>query len=596
MTRKRREHRGDITPAVEPAPIAHDEEIPSFELPRRKARNRAEAARWDATMQECSAAGWDTPMNRREFLDASKKLGLGVAASSMLYPAFLAACGKTSSQLARGAGGKRFDAAGGDESDVINIGVISIYSGVGAFVGKLVEHGAGLAIEQINAHGLPDPSLAHAHNGFPDFDAYNKQRSGGVQIGGKRVRLKLIQRDDNLSAQVAVSNITEMITRDNIKGLIFAGLYDDIYAAKKILQQVNLPAIAAFGDLYSVDQLYPKTDYRQLFQMFPPDVWGIELSLEEYAMADRGYSKFAYLGDNTAIGAQGKRLISEVLGRHGKSLLAAEQYNVGDVDMTAQLQRIKGTGCNALLVWGIAGDTAHALENLKRLDAVYTDRAGALGAGGWHPQIIGFEGGAAERTFAVLAGDAARVGTMSYFYLGSVGVIPEFQTPVELFKKRWGQTPTGGENNPADAVYLMATAFARAGSTEPGKVIAALETIEGVNFSSITPHSFTKSRHISIEKDDIIGVSLERGGAVPTDPPYQLGTEFTGRGDVKAFHPPGYIGPTHFMRFNMEGLLRKHKKLFGDVLLKGGYGTQCTKRPDPSSPYGFKLTNECKIH
>lgn len=579
----------------EPKVPSADEPIPSFEEFRGKPRNRAEARRLDRMMDERSEAGWDTPVNRREFLSASTKLGLGTAATASLYPAFLAACGKTSPQLARG-NDARFDAAGGGTSDVINIGVISIYSGVGAFVGKLVEHGAGLAVEQINKHGLPDPKIATSNNGFPDFDAYFKQTEGGIKIGDKRVKLKLIQRDDNLSAQVAVSNITEMITRNNIKGLIFAGLYDDIYAAKKILQQENVPAIAAFGDLFSVNQLWPKTDYRQLFQMFPPDVWGIELALEEYAIRDRGYTRFAYLGDNTAIGAQGKRLIQEVLARQGKRLLAAEQYNVGDVDMTAQLQRIRNTNCNALLVWGIAGDTAHALENLKRLDAVYQNRDVSLRGPGWRPQIIGFEGGAAERTFAVLAGDAARVGTMSYFYLGAVGVIPELQTPVALFKKRWGQAPTGGENNPADAVFLLATAFQAAGTTDADKVIAQLERTKGANFSSITPHSFTKDRHISIEKDDMVGITLERGRAVQTQPPYELGVEFLGSGDTKAFHPPGYIGPTHFMRFNMEGLLRKHEKLFGDLLLKGGYGTQCTKRSDPSAPYGFRLTNECKVH
>jgi branched-chain amino acid transport system substrate-binding protein len=574
-------------------PIRPADPIPSHELPHREPARRAERRRLDQEMEEKTAAGFDTPINRREFLGTSKKLGLGVAATSWLYPAFLAACGKTAGGLSPGEGG-RFDVGGGGGGETINIGVISIYSGVGAFVGKLVDRGGQLAAEQINKHGLPAKGLQTANDGFPDFETYQKQTTGGI-LGGRKIRL--IARDDNLSAQVAVSAVQELITSFNIKGLIFAGLYDDIYAAKRLLAQYNLPAIAAYGDLASVGQLYPKTDYRQLFQMFPPDSWGIELALEEYAIRDRGYSRFAYLGDNTAIGAQGKRLIGEVLARNGKRLLAAEQYNVGDVDMTAQLQRIRGTSCNCLLIWGIAGDTAHALESLKRLDAVYRDHPAALGGSGWHPQIIGFEGGAAERTFAVLAGDAARVGTMSYWYIGGVGYVPQFLPAVDIFKKRWREAPTGGENNPADAVYLFATAFEQAGGTEPQKVIEALENLKGgVNFSSIAPHSFTKDRHISLEKDDMVGITLERGRAVPTSPPYELGTEFTGRGDVKPFHPPGYVGPTHFMRFNQEGLLRKHRKLFGEVMLKGGFGTQCTKRADPGAPYGFKLTGECKIH
>jgi branched-chain amino acid transport system substrate-binding protein len=560
------------------------EPIPSFELPRETPAKPWERRALEREMEERSQMGWDTPMTRHDFLQMAKKLGLTAAGAAWLYPAFLAACGRTAESRG-GVGG--FDVGGGEGGgETINIGVISIYSGVGAFVGKLVDHGGDLAKEQLNKHGLPSPD-AIDKNGFPNLDAYLKQTKGGI-LGGRKINL--VKRDDNLSAQVAVAAVQEMITRFDIKGLIFAGLYDDIYASKKLLQQFNIPAIAAYGDLYSVGQLWPKTDYRQLFQMFPPDSWGIELSLQEYATKDRGYKTFAYLGDNTAVGSQGKRLIGETLAGLGINLRAAEQYNVGDVDMSAQLTRIRGTKCQCLLVWGIAGDTAHALENLKRLNAVYVDHPTAVRASPWKPQIIGFEGGAAERTFAILAGDAARTGTMSYWYLGGVGYIPQFQGAVSLFKKRWGVPPTGGENNPADAVFLFAKAFEEAKGTDPAKVTAALETLKGINFSSITPHSFTKDRHISIEKDDMVGIVLERGRAVPTDPAYQVGTEF------KAFHAPGYIGPTQFMRFNQEGLMRKHKAIFGDIMMKGGYGTQCTKVKDAKAPYGFRLTNACKIH
>ena len=53
--------------------------------------------------------------------------------------------------------------------------------------------------------------------------------------GGKKINL--IQRDDNLSAQVAVSALQEMISKFDIKGVIFAGLLDDIYACKRLVQQ-----------------------------------------------------------------------------------------------------------------------------------------------------------------------------------------------------------------------------------------------------------------------------------------------------------------------------------------------------------------------
>jgi branched-chain amino acid transport system substrate-binding protein len=529
------------------------------------------------TEDDATSLGFDTRVNRRDFLTVAGKLGLGSMATAALYPSFLAACGRTIEE-GQGVG---FGGSAGT-GDTINIGIISIYSGVGAFIGTLVKHGAELAVEQINKHGVKIPSVAEGSI-FPDLKAYQAQTDGGV-LGGKKINL--IQRDDNLSANTAISALQEMISKFQIKGVIFAGLLDDIYACKRLVQQSNMPAIACYSDIYSTGNLYPQSDYKQVFQIFPPDVWATEV-LADYAIGDRGYSSFAFIGDNTNIGNQGRGQVQKALADRGAELSAAEQYNVGDTDMTAQMLRIKGTGCDALFLWGLAGDTAHGLQNIEALGGGYVDRDRAK-AEGWHPQIMGFPGGAAERTFAELAGPAAKAGTVSTWYMGGLGYIPEFQGAVDLFEQRWGSSPTGGENNPSDSCFLLAKAFDDAGGTDPAKVIATLEKTS-INFSSVTPHAFAPDRHISLTKEDIVGVCLERGKATSTQPPYELGTEFTD------FFPPGYVGPTHFVRINLEANLKKHPELEG-IFLEKGLGTQCTKVKDESSEYGFRLTNDCKIH
>jgi branched-chain amino acid transport system substrate-binding protein len=530
------------------------------------------------TEEEASRLGEDTAINRREFLTTAGKLGLSGFAVSTLYPTFLAACGRTLNTAEEGQGFGEAAVTG----DTINIGVISIYSGVGAFVGQLVKHGAELAVDQINKHGVGIPPVQEGSL-FPDFEAYERQTKGGI-LGGKKIAL--IQRDDNLSAQVAVQALTEMITKYDIKGVIFAGLLDDIFACKKVVQQYNLPAIACYSDVFSTNNLYPDADYRQCFQIFPPDIWATQV-LADYALDDRGYSQFAYIGDNTAIGNQGKRMVEQALGQRGASLSTAEQYNVGDTDMTAQMLRIRGTGSHALFLWGLAGDTAHGLQNIEAIGGGYVDRDAAV-SGGWQPQILGFPGGAAERTFAELAGPAAKAGTVSTWYVGGIGYLPEFQGAVELFRDRWGASPTGGENNPADSVFLLAKAFDAAGTTDPAKVIDTLEHTK-INFSSVTPHAFAPDRHISLTIEDIVGVTLERGAATQTSPSYELGTEF------EVYHPPGYVGPTHFVRPNLEANVDKYPDLMR-IFLEEGYGTQCTKVPDKSVPWGFRLTNDCKVH
>lgn len=537
-----------------------------------------EHARSDDEVVE-SLQGLDTPMNRRRFLDVCAKTGFGMFAAATTYSTFLAACGRRLDDVSSAAG---FGAEAGAVSDTVNIGVISIYSGVGAFVGKLVRNGGELAEDLVNKHGPVVPKTGI----FPNYQQYFGTKKPGV-LGGRRIRL--IQRDDNLSAQVAVQAVQEMITRFNIKGLMFCGLLDDIYACKQLVQQHNIPSIATFSDLLSAGQLFPDSDYSQVFQIFPPDIWAAEV-LAEYGVRDRGYDRFAYIGDATALGKQGREQIEKALSKHGKKLLRAEQYNVGDVDMTAQLVRIRQTGCQALVIWGLAGDTAHALQNMRKLGSDYVDQPRAVGSSSsnWHPQIMGFPGGVAERTFAELAGDAARTGTVSTWYMGGLGYFPEFQRATDEFKRKWGKSPTGGENNPADSVFLLAEAIDRARSTEPAKVIEAMEASK-VNFFSNTPHSFAPGQRISLSRGDILGVTLERGAAIKTSPPYALGKEF------KEFFPPGYIGPTHFVRPNFNALMSKHPE-FMKIILEKGYGTLCTKVPDSSLPWGFRLTNDCRIH
>jgi hypothetical protein len=45
----------------------------------------------------------------------------------------------------------------------------------------------------------------------------------------------------------------------------------------------------------------------------------------------------------------------------------------------------------------------------------------------------------------------------------------------------------------------------------------------------------------------------------------------------------------------MEGNVKKYPELM-KIFYEEGYGTQCTRVPDKSVPWGFRLTNECKIH
>ena len=84
----------------------------------------------------------------------------------------------------------------------------------------------------------------------------------------------------------------------------------------------------------------------------------------------------------------------------------------------------------------------------------------------------------------------------------------------------------------------------------------------------------------------MILVTMERGGTgpAPTDPPYQLGKEWKEQSLANTA-----AGPTHLVRPTLEANKRAHPDVM-DVVLKQGYGTQCTKHADGT------LGKECKIH
>jgi hypothetical protein len=106
-----------------------------------------------------------------------------------------------------------------------------------------------------------------------------------------------------------------------------------------------------------------------------------------------------------------------------------------------------------------------------------------------------------------------------------------------------------------------------------------------IKFASI-PFGFDAKNHLAKTRDEMIVVTMERGGTgpAPTDPSYQLGAEW---GSGAFTHTAA--GPTYLVRPTLEANKRAHPDVMAEVM-KEGYGTQCTKHPDGT------LGKECKIH
>lgn len=216
----------------------------------------------------------------------------------------------------------------------------------------------------------------------------------------------------------------------------------------------------------------------------------------------KSYKKIGLMHESTAYGVSGRDTLTNVIkAANGDVEITPEAYNQRATDVTAQLVRIQRAGVEALLVVGLGTDLVNIRRSMLRLglELPLVTSAGGL-------SLPYFEG----------AGEAA-VGTIAPM----VSVLvrdnprPEVTRFIEEYKRKfgtdryWGPDPERPQLQmsliviPAfDGANVLFEGIKAAGSTEPGKVIAAIEGLKdlpGVN----AVYSFTAQRHHGIQPESL---------------------------------------------------------------------------------------------
>jgi branched-chain amino acid transport system substrate-binding protein len=483
-------------------------------------------------------------ISRRLFM----KRGLGSFAALTVGGPLLAAC-------ASGDDGGGSGQSGG-ASDEIKVGVVAPFSGVGAFIGTVVDNSLGAAVAQLNA-------------------------TGG--IGGRKVRL--VKRDTGVDPANGPKAYTELSADSDIVGILWcAG--SGFSQALPSIRRDGIPVVAVFDDLFSTNRLYPEGQEsgRSVFQLAIPGKYGLE-TLARYAKEDRGYSSAALITD-TATDPDGNvpKYFEAAMAATGLENKGIEKFTITDSDYGPQLQRLKSAKPHTLWVWGLSSNSAGIIKQLAELGSEYIDTPTAKAGGDWHPHIFGSPAGTGDKSWVELAGAAAKPGTVTAWHVGGLIYLPSFAI-AGWMRKYLQRDPTGGEESPADGLAVLLRGIEKAGSTDRQKVVTGIETMGDIKFASID-FGFTADRHVSKTPDDIIVVTMERGGTGPvrTDPPYQVGREWN-----EGVFTRTAAGPTHLVRPTLAANQRAHPEVMKTVL-EEGYGTQCTKHSDGT------LSKECKVH
>jgi branched-chain amino acid transport system substrate-binding protein len=327
-------------------------------------------------------------------------------------------------------------------ADALKIALTGPFSGGSAPMGTSMRDGAKLAIAEINA-------------------------AGGVKIGAKKMKIEIIERDDEGKNERGALIGQELASMDDLSGVIGTVNTGIALSGDKHLQEKNITKIITPAAGSASMTQWSKAGVKDLsiFRFAAHD--GIQSAMVvEYAISQK-FTKVAILHDATNYGASGRDDLVDQIKKQGNKLevVATEKFNIGDKDMTAQLLRAKAGGAQAILIWGIGPELAAVANGMAKNEMKVPL------IGGWTLSMSNFIDNAGKN------GDGA---LMPQTFIEEA-ITPRTKSFIEGYHKAYNVTRIPSPVSAAqgyDAVYIFAAAAEQAQSVNTVKIKDALEDLK----------------------------------------------------------------------------------------------------------------------
>lgn len=285
--------------------------------------------------------------------------------------------------------------------------------------------------------------------------------AGGV-LGRK---LTFVHYDDGSEAAKANGFVKRLIESDGVDVIIGGTTTGTTMAAVPLIEKVGIPFISLAGGIVVVEPVK-----KWVFKTPGSDTFSIARILDD--MKKRGITKLALLSESSGIGQSSRAEAQKLVEKYGITLVADETFGSKDIDVTAQLTRIRANGAaQAVAIFGFGQGPAVATKNYAQL---------GLTLPLYHTH------GVASQEFIQLVGAAGEKVRLSSPALIVADDLPDDdpQKPVlvayrDVYEKAYGERPATFGGYAYDALTIMIQAITRAGGVDKAKVRDALETTHG---------------------------------------------------------------------------------------------------------------------
>ena len=333
---------------------------------------------------------------------------------------------------------------------------------------------------------LGDPELKTLQMYVEDINA-----KGGVN--GRP--LELVHYDTGGNAKDAVNFVKRLIKNDNVDLIVGGTTTGDTLAVIPDVEKEGIPFISLAG---AVDIIEPVKKW--VFKTPHTDRMAVAKIYED--LRKRGLTKVALITGDGGFDKSGREQLLKLAPQYGITIVADESYGNKDTDMTAQLTKIRSSGAQAIINFGLGQAPAIVTKNIKQLGI-------ALPLYQSH--------GVASKTFIDLAGEAAEGARLPAAALVVAEQLPDAdpQKPVLLayknrYEAKYGPVSTFG-GHAYDGLMIAVAAIQRAGGPDKAKVRDEIEKTKGfIGTSGV--FNMTPDDHMGLNLDAFKMVEIRNGG------------------------------------------------------------------------------------
>jgi branched-chain amino acid transport system substrate-binding protein len=281
--------------------------------------------------------------------------------------------------------------------------------------------------------------------------------AGGVEIGGNKYRLKLINVDDESQAERSVAGAERLIGEDNAPVLLMPPSSTTTLAVIPLAEKNKRIALSFVAAAPAVTS----PEYKFSFRTTLTSTMNVSPSIE-YLIKDKGVKTIAYLGRNDDWGRSAGKAIADTAKSLGAQVVVDEYFDTGSTDFYGLLTKVRAAKPDAVVGGAFVEDGVSMIKQYRELQM--------------SPIFLSIAVIWGSPTFLKAAGD-----TVNGIYISTgptTSTSPELQAFKAEFLKDTGSAALPYNITGYDNMKLIVEAMKKAGTIDPAAVADTLRNFE----------------------------------------------------------------------------------------------------------------------